>query len=195
MDYKDILGALAMAIAFGSHLPYIIAIYKDKMRPHKFSWIIWGLTTFIVFLAQLSDGAGAGSWAGGLTVVMVVVIVLMAYWKNPRLSITRSDWIFFLSALACIPLWYITQNPVWSVIILTTIDALGYWPTVRKAHAQPYEESGWLFFLQTIKNIIVLTALENYSLTTMTFPVAMVFMNLLVPAAIFLGRLNLKRAV
>lgn len=187
-DFKYIFGAIALLIAFGSHMPYILAIYKDKMRPHKFSWIIWALTTSIIFIAQLSDGGGAGAWSAGGTVAMIIVLVAMAAWKNPRLSITRSDWFFFLTALACIPLWWITNNPLWSVVVLTTIDALGYAPTLRKAYKLPGEESAWLFFLQTVKNVFVLMALENYSLTTALFPITMVFVNLLVPVAIILGR-------
>jgi hypothetical protein len=32
-----------------------------------FSWIIWGCTTFIVFLAQLAAKGGVGAWAIGVS--------------------------------------------------------------------------------------------------------------------------------
>ena len=188
MPDKELLGLIALLISFGSHLVYLINIYKDKMRPHKFSWIIWGLSVFIIFFAQLSDGGGAGSWAAGMTGIMIIAIIIVSYWKNPRISITRSDWIFFIAALAAIPLWYVTNSPLWSVMLLTAVDTVGYFPTIRKAYTLPNEESGGLFFLQTIKNMVVVFALENHSLITLTYPVAMVFVNLSIPLIVFFRR-------
>lgn len=44
-----------------------------------------------------------------------------------------------------LPLWYITTDPLWSVVILTTLDLLGFAPTSRKAYVHPYK--AYLTFL------------------------------------------------
>jgi hypothetical protein len=62
---------------------------------------------------------------------------------------------------------------MWAVVIITTVDVLGFGPTVRKAYVFPYSESLLFFGLFAARNFIVLMALENYSVTTILFPAVM----------------------
>ena len=57
-----------------------------------------------------------------------------------------------------------------AVVILTTVDVLGFGPTVRKACIFPHSESLLFFALFAARNLIVIMALENYSVTTVLFP-------------------------
>ncbi|MES2662468.1 MAG: hypothetical protein V4629_04100 [Pseudomonadota bacterium] len=172
MSFKEIIGLLATIITFIAFFPYIRDILKDLIKPHIFSWIIWGVTTLFVFFAQLKANGGAGAWVGGISGVITLVIACLAYIKRSDNSISKTDWIFLISALLSLPVWYITSDPLWSVIILTAIDLLGFGPTFRKSYHDPYSESlvfyGWFVF----RNILILFALESYSLTTVLFPAA-----------------------
>lgn len=82
------------------------------------------------------------------------------------------DWLFFVSAMSSLPFWYFTSDPLWAVIILTVVDVLGFGPTVRKSYSQPYSESLSFFAIFTARNLFVITALEDYSMTTVLFPAA-----------------------
>lgn len=170
MPYKEILSAVAIALTFIAFFPYIRSILNGAIKPHVFSWIIWGTTTFVVFLAQLEDNGGAGAWPIGVSGIITMMIALLAYWKRADITITKSDWLFFVSAMSSLPFWYFTSNPLWAVVILTTVDVLGFGPTIRKAYAFPYSESLLFFGLFTARNLIVILALENYSITTVLFP-------------------------
>jgi len=46
---KETLSALATGLTLLAFLPYILRILSGTVRPHVFSWVIWGTTTFIVF--------------------------------------------------------------------------------------------------------------------------------------------------
>ena len=168
--YKEIFSALAMAITFIAFFPYIRSILKNKIRPHVFSWIIWGSTTIIVFFVQLEGGGGIGAWPIGISGLITIYIAFLAYKNKSDASITKMDCCFFLLAIASLPFWYFTSDPLWAVIILTIVDTLGFGPTFRKAYQYPYEENLLLFMLFLIRNIIVIFALEFYSLTTVMFP-------------------------
>ena len=170
--YKEILSALAIAITFIAFIPYITSILKNKTQPHAFSWIVWGSITFIIFLAQLADGGGAGAWPIGVSGIITLFVAFLAYKKKSDHMIVKKDWVFFILAMSAIPLWYITDNPLWAVIILTTIDLLGFFPTFRKAYNYPGEEQLTFYILITIRNLVATVALEHYSLTTMLFPLA-----------------------
>ena len=170
MHYKELLSAVAIVLTFIAFFPYVRAIIRGAIRPHVFSWVIWGTTTSVVFLAQLEDRGGAGAWPIGVSGSISIAIALLAYVKRADITITKADWLFFISAMSSLPFWYFTSDPLWAVVILTTVDVLGFGPTVRKAYAFPYSESLLFFALFTARNLIVIMALENYSVTTVLFP-------------------------
>lgn len=170
--YKVALSALAMGLTFYAFLPYIRGIIKGRVKPHVFSWITWGITTFVVFLAQLQDNGGPGAWAIGVSGVITMIIALLAYLKRDAIRITKLDWCFFAGALSSLLFWYLADDPMWAVVVLTTVDLLGFGPTIRKVYHYPESESQMFFALFTTRNLIVIAALEHYSVTTVLFPAA-----------------------
>lgn len=170
MFYKEILSTVAIALTFIAFFPYIRSIIQGSVNPHVFSWVIWGTTTFVVFLAQLEDNGGVGAWPIGVSGGISIFIALLAYIKRADIAITKTDWVFFMSAMSSLPFWYFTSDPLWAVVILTTVDVIGFGPTARKSYIYPHSESLLFFALFTARNLIVITALENYSVTTVLFP-------------------------
>lgn len=90
-----------------------------------------------------------------------------------RVQIIRSDWLFFSLALLALPLWLLSVNPLWAVLLLTLVDVLGFAPTFRKAYRFPYEEQLIFYMLITLRNLLALSALQHYSVTTVFFPLVM----------------------
>jgi len=172
MTIKFFLSSLAIVLTAVAYLPYIRSIQQGQTRPHVFSWFIWGISTFVVFLAQLADKGGAGAWPIGLSGLITIYVAALAYRQMKVFDITAMDWCFLVVAISSLPLWYWTADPLWAVVILTTIDVLGFGPTFRKAYHHPFEEQLLFFVLMTIRNFLVILALENYSLTTVLFPAA-----------------------
>lgn len=169
---KEILGVIAIIITFYSFYPYIKSICRGETQPHVFSWVVWGLTTIIVFFAQLSDDGGAGAWSIGVSGVLTCFVALLAYQKKTDLSIKKLDWVFFILALLAIPFWFFTSNAMWAIIILTTVDVLGFGPTLRNSYHNPHSEQVLFYFLFTLRNAISIFALYHFSLITALFPIA-----------------------
>jgi len=170
MPNKEILSAVAIVLTFAAFVPYIRTIISGTTKPHVFSWVIWGATTFVVFLAQLEGKGGVGAWPIGVSGSITLFVAFLAYVKRADITITKTDWLFFASAMSSLPLWYLTSDPLWAVVVLTTVDVLGFGPTVRKAYHFPHSESLLFFSLFAARNLLVIMALENYSVTTVLFP-------------------------
>lgn len=170
MLYKEILSGLAIILTFAAFYPYLRDIIQGTTNPHVFSWVIWGSTTFVVFLAQIQAGAGVGAWPIGVSGVITVLIATAAYAKRADITITRMDWLFFAAAMSSLPLWYATSNPTIAVVILTLVDLLGFGPTVRKAYLKPESESPITYGLFATRNTLVVVALERYSVASVLFP-------------------------
>lgn len=167
---KELLSAAAIGLTFGIFVPYIRSIHRGQTTPHVFSWVIWGLGTLIVFLAQLAGGGGLGAWPIGVSGVITSYIALLAYLKRADTIITQTDWMFFLAALSALPFWFLTSDPLWAVFTLTVVDIIGFGPTFRRGYRHPHAESVSFFALAAARNLLVIFALEYYSLTTVLFP-------------------------
>ncbi|WP_319381831.1 hypothetical protein [Thiomicrorhabdus sp.] len=193
MYCKEFFSFAAIVMTFIGFFPYIRDIIQDRIRPHVFSWVIWGTTTAVIFLAQMEGGAGSGAWPIGVSALITFYVVVLAYRKRGDLSITRVDWCFLMAAFASLPLWFLTSDPLYAVLLLTLIDLLGFGPTFRKAYDFPYEEQPLFFAIFMLRNLLVIAALEHYSWTTVTFPAAVAFVCLLLIATILLRRASLGK--
>jgi hypothetical protein len=60
--------------------------------------------------------------------------------------------------MASIPIWYFTADSTWAAILLTSIDAIGFGPTIRKVFAYPYDEDLRFFALFALRNPLVVIA-------------------------------------
>ena len=76
---KEALGSAATLLAMVSYVPYIWLTLKGKVKPHAFSWTIWGLLTLIGFAAQWVEGAGPGSWVMGFSGVVCSFIAVLGF--------------------------------------------------------------------------------------------------------------------
>lgn len=107
MSYKEILSVAATALTFYLFFPYIRSFLRGEIKPHVFTWVIWGLGTWIVFFAQLADGVGAGAWVIGISGIISSYIAVLAYTKRGNIAITKSDWMFFVRLCAPCPFGFL----------------------------------------------------------------------------------------
>ena len=170
MIYKEILSVIAILLTFIAFFPYIRSTLQGKTKPHTISWLIWGISTIIVFLAQLVDNGGVGAWPIGVSGIISIYVAILAYSKKTDNMISKIDWLFFILAINTIILWYFTSDPLLAVVVLTIIELLGFAPTFRKAYVRPFEEQLTFFVLMVVRNTVAIVALEHYSLTTVLFP-------------------------
>jgi hypothetical protein len=169
---KEALSAAAIVLTFAMFVPYIRSIHRGQTKPHVFSWVIWALGTFVVSLAQLAGSGGVGAWPIGVSGLITAYVAVLAYRKQGDTAITRLDWAFFVVALAAIPCWWLTSDPLWAVVILTGLDLAGFGPTFRSAYFKPHNERMGFYALGALRNLLSIFALERYSLTTVLFPAA-----------------------
>lgn len=185
---KILLSNLAMVLTFLAFVPYILQIFKGKVRPHVISWLIWGISTTVIFIAQLLDDAGVGAWPIGVSAALTLSVALLAFLHRADTKIDSKDMLTFSVSLMAIPLWYLTAESLYAVIILTLVDLSGFIPTVRKINRDPYSESVIFFALFAVRNLLVLLALEHYSVVTILFPAAIGLTCLAIMANMFIRR-------
>jgi len=167
---KALLSAAAIALTFAAFLPYIVSIRSGRTGPNVFSWLIWGVTTLLVFLATWAGGGGVGAWPTGVSALITFSIAWLAHAHGADRAITTGDWLFLAGAASALPFWFLTADPLGAVVVLTLVDLLGFGPTLRRAWSRPEQERIGFFSVFVLRNLLVLLSLERLTLTTALFP-------------------------
>ena len=194
LDYKAVIGIVAVVISILGYIPYFRDILSGKTKPHAFSWLVWGVLNAIAFAGQIQGKGGPGMWAVGLTAAALFAIFVLSLVKGEK-NIKPFDWICLAGAGVSLLLWAVTNDPLASIILITVVDAFGFLPTVRKAYSKPYQETLVTYEINTVKYLLVVLALQNYTLVTTLFPLAVAIMNALFVAMLIIRRRASRHAV
>ncbi len=188
MPLKTVLGLLAVIMALSAFWPYIRETRAGRCQPHVFSWLIWASTTWVVFFAQCFNDAAAGAWPTAISALLASYIAWLAWCQRRALPSTVSDRVFLYLALSALPFWWLTEEALAAVVIMTLIDMLAFAPTLRQAYQQPFAEVVSFYFMIVIRNVLAIAALADYSWTTALFPAAIGSASLLMVALLLWRR-------
>ena len=165
LSEKEIYALISMIISTFAAYGYVRDILLGKTKPHLFTWLVWGLSALIICVAMAQAGAGAGTWAVAFGAGKCLLFAALAL-KHGEKNITRTDWASFIACVFAIPLWLMTNDPMWSVIWLVGIEAVAFYPTFRKSVVKPFEETLSNYAWGLIQACFVISSLAQYSLTT-----------------------------
>jgi len=175
---KPIIGIVAVILAVVAYVPYFRDIIKGKTKPHIYTWFVWGLVTSIIFALQVKGG---GDWGVYVTLSAAILsfVVFALGLRNGDKDIQKIDTAFLLVALFALGLWIFAKTPVISVVLLVTIDMLGFAPTVRKSWNKPYDETLFTWNLNAFRHGLSIFALGQYNILTLLYPLAWTIANIL----------------
>jgi hypothetical protein len=189
-SFKPYFGVIAVGLGLLAYFIYISSTLRDKIKPHAFSWLLWTITTGIVFVIQITKGGGAGSWSTGFTCIVCLAIGIISLFKYDK-TYALSDILFISVALLALLPWLLTKDPTISAILIASIDVLGYGPTLRKSYFYPNDEKAVSFGLNSAKHFVSFLALEHYEIAMWIYPLSQIFMNGLVVVLILIRRKRL----
>jgi uncharacterized protein with PQ loop repeat len=184
MEYwKEVLGVVGIVLVIVGQIPYVINVLKKKTTPHFYTWLIWSITTIIIFLGQVTAGAGAGAWITGVNGAMTIFITLLSL-KYGTKDVRAVDTFFLCLALLGIVLWMLTSDPLYSVVLSSIIGVVAYFPTIRKSWKDPQSETASLYGISFVRHILSLFALSSYNITTIIYPLSAGIMNAITLAVV-----------
>lgn len=187
MSEQEIFGVLSLAAIIFNTSWYLYKMRTGQIRGHAFSWLLWGVLMMIAAPAMYLDNAGPGAWSISVGAILCLIIAAVSARKGLG-YVTRFDWGCLALGIAAIPVWILTGNALYSVLMVTSIDGVGYLPSIRKAWALPYEESLLIWLVNIVGNISTLLAIENYTLITTTYHVMMLVMNSILASVVLYRR-------
>jgi hypothetical protein len=189
MTLKNVMGAIAVAIALFSYALYVWQTLRGQTRPHPLSWLIFGTLSGTGYLVQLDEAAGPASWVMGITAVVCLLLCLMSFWRGER-AFPWYEWAFLAAAAVIFVFYLVSRQPTVAAVLATTVNVLGFGPTVTKAWARPHSDSVTTFALNSIKWLPAFFAFDSVSIASWVMPVALVVANAAVALLILWRRLQ-----
>lgn len=180
-------------IGVPSYVHYLYSVYKRKTVPHVYSWLIWAVLAGIGYVAQASTNAGPGAWNTGFTALVCFLVFLVSL-KYGEKRLTRTDKVLLMLAVAAIFARLAIGNYTATVLLATGAALIGFAFTVKKAYRHPKQENSLTFFLNALRNLISLFALNTVSFTTFFYPFCMMLANFSVVTAVLHGNKSKYRS-
>lgn len=175
---KEIIGLIAVILTFAGYVPYMRDTIRGKTKPHIYTWFIWGFVTSIAFALQVKANAGPGAYVT-LAAATVCFFIFFLGLRQPKAErdITTGDKLFLTGSFIALGLWLLADQPLLSVILLSTIDMLGFIPTIRKSWSKPHEETLSSYATNTVRFGLAIIALNHYTIITALYPITWIVAN------------------
>ncbi len=169
LSQTAIFAALAITLSIIRYGTYLWSIYKRETRPHIFTWFNMGTITTIGAFVQYSMNGGPSTWVLAMIGATCYFIAFIAFFVGEK-NITKSDWFAFIGALLAIPIWLVTDNPIYALMIVIMIDGLSFYPTIRKSWNDPWGEPPLSYFWGGLRYFLTLFAVNEPTIATLAYP-------------------------
>ncbi|MFA5877386.1 MAG: hypothetical protein WC880_03405 [Candidatus Paceibacterota bacterium] len=194
IDFKILATILSLVLGVVSYIPYIRSMVRRQTTPHPYTWLIWSITTGTAAVGGWYGGGGNGVALLFLWAFSTFCIFLLSF-KYGTKNITKGDVALLVLALLAILVWWQLNAPLFSILMVTAIDAFGYIPTIRKVFEEPWSEPLVSWFLFTATACIGLIALAQYNFLTVVYLAMGATLNSIVIIICLFRRRNIPKPV
>ena len=182
---KITIAIIAALIAIVGNIPYLLDVFKKRVQPHPYTWLVWTIVSGVTFFGQLAKGAGVGAIPTATAEIFTLIIFLFSLQYGFK-NIKRVDTYFLIVALLGLIPWIFTKDPTISVVIVVAIDLIAFVPTLRKTWYCPETESPILYGSNVLRHTLSLFSLQAYNIATVLHSIAMITTNTLMVSFISL---------
>jgi hypothetical protein len=148
-----VLGVLAALVGVADTLPYIRDTVRGATRPHRGTWLIWGVLAIVVCLSQRADGASWSLVMAGSQAVLTMLVFLLALPRGEG-GIGRGDALMIAVAVGGVSGWLVADEPLVATLCVIAADALGVALMVPKTYRDPDSETLVTFVLASLGGVL-----------------------------------------
>jgi hypothetical protein len=164
-----ILGVLGGLVGIACTVPYVRDTMGGTTRPHRGTWLIWGVLAVVACASQRADGA---SWSLVLTasqaILTAVVFALAIRYGVGGLSAFELSLI--VVAGAGVAGWLIADDPVVAVVCVIVADLSAAAMMTPKAYRDPHSETLAMFGLASVAGLLAAGAVGAADVSLLLYP-------------------------
>jgi hypothetical protein len=165
-----VLGLAAGLIGVFDTIPYVRDTLRGATRPHRGTWLIWGVLAVVVCMSQYADGA---SWslvmAGVQAVLTSVIFGLSIRWGEGGLS--PVEIVMIAIAGAGVVGWVVADEPLVATVCVVAADLIGAAMMVPKTYRDPESETLVTFAFASLGGALAAGAVGAVDVSLLLYPV------------------------
>ena len=169
IELVAVLGLLAGSVGIADTIPYVRDTLRGATRPHRGTWLIWGVLAIVVCLSQHADGA---SWSLVMAAVQAVLTTLIFV-----LSIRRGEGGLSTTELAMIAIaaggvagWVVADEPIVATVCVVAADLIGAAMMVPKTYRDPESETLVTFAFASLGGALAAGAVGSADASLLLYP-------------------------
>jgi hypothetical protein len=164
-----IIGILGGVLSLLSNIPYIIDTIRRKTKPQRVTWGIFFLLNITFLFNQSAIGATDSLWLISSFAISTLIIFCLSM-KYGVGGHGKRDVAIFAGAVLGVILWFVLNQPIFSVIMSLVVATLAVIPTFIKAYRDPRSETSLKWLLGGIAALLTVIAVGKLDLVVL-FPI------------------------
>jgi hypothetical protein len=165
-----VLGLAAGLIGVLDTIPYVRDTVRGSTRPHRGTWLIWGVLAVVVSLSQYADGA---SWSLVMAAVQAVLtsLVFVLSIRRGEGGVSRADITMIAIAGAGVLGWIAADEPLVATACVVAADLIGAGLMVPKTYRDPHSETLITFAFASLGGALAAGAVGAIDVSLLLYPV------------------------
>jgi hypothetical protein len=165
-----VFGVTAAVVGIIDTIPYVRDILRGSTRPHRGTWLIWGVLAVVVCLSQRADGASWSLVMAGAQAVLTTLIFVLAI-RAGEGGMSAADAFLIAVAGAGIAGWIVADEPVVATVCVIAADLIAAGMMVPKVYRDPGSETLVTFVLASVGGGLAAGAVGMADVSLLTYPI------------------------
>jgi hypothetical protein len=170
LQLAPVLGILAGLVGVVDTVPYVRDTVRGRTRPHRGTWLIWGVLALVVSLSQRADGA---SWSLVLTAsqALLTALVFVLAIRHGEGGLARIDLSLIAVAFAGVVGWMLVREPLVAVVCVIVADLIAAAMMTPKAYRDPHSETLAMYALACLGGALAAGAVGALDVALLLYPI------------------------
>lgn len=164
-----VLGVLAGLAGIADTIPYVRDTVRGSTRPHRGSWLIWGVLAIVACVAQLADGASWSALMTGTQAIVTGAVFLLAI-RYGEGGMSATDLSLIALAGGGLIGWLVAGEPSVAVGCVIAADLIGVAMITPKVQRDPHSETLSTYALASIGGALATGAVGMLDLSLIAYP-------------------------
>jgi len=170
IELAPVLGLLAGGIGIADTIPYVRDILRGMTRPHRGTWLIWGVLAIVVCVSQYADGA---SWSLVMAAVQAVVtsLIFVLSIRRGTGGLTATEIVMIAVAGIGVIGWVVADEPLVATACVVAADLIGAGMMIPKTYRDPDSETLVTFAFAGLGGALAAGAVGAIDVSLLLYPV------------------------
>jgi hypothetical protein len=170
LQLAPVLGILAGLVGVADTIPYVRDTVRGRTRPHRGTWLIWGVLALVVSFSQRAEGA---SWSLVLTASQAVLtaLVFVLAIRYGEGGVAARDLSLIVVAFAGVVGWMLVREPLVAVVCVIVADLVAAAMMTPKAYRDPHSETLAMYALACLGGALAAGAVGAFDVALLLYPI------------------------